>query len=111
MIDPSNPDLVIRPKKHLFDIDYKDIWRYRDLIILLVRRDFVAQYKQTVLGPFWFIISPLINVFMFAFIFNRIAGISTEGIPAILFYLTGLTLWNYFSSIMQIFLVKFISHV
>jgi len=92
------PDLIIRPKKHLFDIDYKDLWRYRDLITLMVRRDFVAQYKQTVLGPLWFIISPLINVFMFSFVFNRIAGISTEGVPPILFYLTGLTLWNYFSS-------------
>jgi lipopolysaccharide transport system permease protein len=97
-IDSRNPDLIIRPKKHLFDIDFKDIWRYRDLILLMVRRDFVAQYKQTVLGPLWFVISPLINVFMFAFVFNRIAGISTEGVPAILFYLTGLTLWNYFAT-------------
>ena len=94
----KEPDLIIRPKKHLFDLDLQDIWRYRDLIVLMVRRDFVSQYKQTILGPFWFVISPLISVLIYSVVFNRIAGISTEGVPPMLFYLTGLTLWNYFSS-------------
>lgn len=94
----DTPELIIRPKKHLFDINLKEIWHYRDLILLMVRRDFVATYKQTVLGPLWFIITPLINVVVFTFIFNTIANISTEGVPPILFYLSGLTLWSYFST-------------
>ena len=92
------PELIIRPKKHLLDIDIKEIWHYRDLIMLMVRRDFVATYKQTVLGPLWYIITPLVNVVVFTFIFNTIANISTEGVPPILFYLSGLTLWSYFST-------------
>lgn len=94
----DTPELIIRPKKHLFDINLKEIWHYRDLILLLVRRDFVATYKQTVLGPLWYVITPLINVVVFTFIFNTIANISTEGVPPILFYLSGLTLWSYFST-------------
>jgi lipopolysaccharide transport system permease protein len=92
------PELIIRPKKHLLDINLKEIWHYRDLIMLMVRRDFVATYKQTVLGPLWYIITPLVNVVVFTFIFNTIANISTEGVPPILFYLSGLTLWSYFST-------------
>ena len=94
----DTPELIIRPKKHLFDINLKEIWHYRDLILLLVRRDFVATYKQTVLGPLWYVITPLVNVVVFTFIFNTIANISTEGVPPILFYLSGLTLWSYFST-------------
>lgn len=91
------PKLVIKPKKNLLDINLSDLWQYRDLIFLMVRRDFVSQYKQTVLGPLWFLISPLFNVLVYTFIFSTVAGISTDGIPPILFYLSGLTLWNYFS--------------
>lgn len=98
MQETDIPELIIRPKKHLFDIDIKEIWHYRDLILLMVRRDFVATYKQTVLGPLWYVITPLVNVVVFTFIFNTIANISTEGVPPILFYLSGLTLWSYFST-------------
>ena len=90
--------LVIRPKRHLFDIDFKELWRYRDLIYLFVRRDFVAKYKQTVLGPLWFIIQPLLTTLMFTVVFGKIAGIPTDGLPKILFYLAGITAWNYFAN-------------
>lgn len=96
--DQQEWNLIIRPKKHLFDINLKDLWRYRDLIQLFVRRDFVASYKQTILGPLWFIIQPLLTTLMFTVVFGRIANIPTDDIPPFLFYLTGLTAWNYFSS-------------
>ncbi len=94
----ENWNLIIKPKRHLFDIDFKDIWRYRDLIGLFVRRDFVARYKQTVLGPLWFIIQPILTTLMFTVVFGTIANISTDGLPKILFYLTGIVGWTYFSS-------------
>ena len=89
--------MVISPKRHLLDIDLKELWKYRDLIILFVRRDFVAKYKQTILGPLWFIIQPLLTVLMFTVIFGRVAGISTDGLPRILFYLAGVVCWTYFA--------------
>lgn len=92
--------IVIKPKKKWFDINLREIWDYRDLMGLMIRRDFVATYKQTLLGPFWYIITPLFNIFVYSFIFNKIAGISTEGVPPLLFYLTGLTLWTYFSTVL-----------
>jgi lipopolysaccharide transport system permease protein len=88
---------IIRPKSNALDFKIKDIWRYKDLLILLVRRDFIATYKQTILGPLWFFLQPILTTIMFALVFGRIAGIPTDGIPMILFYLSGLTLWNYFS--------------
>jgi lipopolysaccharide transport system permease protein len=91
-------DLLIRPKKNWFEIDLKGIWHYRDLLMLFVRRDIVATYKQTILGPFWFFISPIITVITFTFVFHSIAKISTDSIPAPLFYLTGTTMWNYFQN-------------
>lgn len=90
--------LIIKPKKSLLELNLKELWEYKDLIFLLVKRDFVATYKQTILGPLWFILTPLMNVMIFFIIFNKIANISTNGIPPILFYLSGLTLWNYFAS-------------
>ena len=92
--------IVIKPKKKWFDINLREIWDYRDLMGLMIRRDFVATYKQTLLGPFWYIITPLFNIVVYSFIFNKIAGISTEGVPPLLFYLTGLTLWTYFSTVL-----------
>jgi len=86
----------ITPKRGIFDFKLKELWRYRDLVWMFVRRDIVSMYKQTVLGPLWFFISPLMTVIMFTFVFNTIAGIKTDGIPAPIFYLTGTTLWNYF---------------
>jgi len=93
--------LIIKPRKHILDINLSEIWRYRDLVMLMVRRDFVSQYKQTIFGPIWYFLTPLFNVVIYTFIFSTIAGISTDGIPPILFYLSGLTLWNYFSGTLQ----------
>src|SRR5688572_23787485 len=90
-------DLVIKPKNKWYQIDLGAIWRYRDLLGLLVRRDFVAVYKQTILGPLWLFIQPIIQSLMFSFIFGRVAKISTDGIPPILFYMSGITLWTYFA--------------
>jgi len=95
--EPDNWLEVIKPQTHVFDFKLKDIWRYRDLLTLLVRRDFIATYKQTILGPIWFFLQPVLTTIMFALVFGRIAGIPTDGIPMILFYLSGLTLWTYFS--------------
>ncbi len=88
---------VIVPERSLLKINLKEVWRYRDLIGLFVRRDFVANYKQTILGPIWFFIQPLLTTMIFVVVFFRIAGLSTDGAPPILFYLGGLALWNYFS--------------
>ena len=90
--------MVIRPKRGLLDINMGELWRYRDLIMLFVKRDFVAKYKQTILGPLWFIIQPLLTTLMFTVVFGNIAGIPTDGIPKILFYLSGIVGWTYFST-------------
>ena len=90
-------DLEIRPRAKVLDINLSEVWRYRDLLWLFVRRDFVAQYKQTVLGPVWHFIQPILTTIMFLFIFGRVARIPTDGIPPVLFYISGITLWNYFS--------------
>jgi len=88
---------TIKPKRHWFDIDFREIWNYRDLLWLFVRREIVVVYKQTIMGPLWFFIQPLITTIMFMVVFNGIAGISTDGLPPILFYLAGITIWNYFA--------------
>jgi len=90
-------DLVIKGKTSLFDLKLKDVWAYRDLLMLFVKRDFVSFYKQTVLGPLWFFIQPLFTTLVFTFVFGNLAKISTDGIPQQLFYLCGITAWNYFS--------------
>ena len=97
---PEQPviwDKVIEPKKSLFDLRLKELWRYRDLLGLFVKRDFVSFYKQTVLGPLWFFIQPIFTTIVFSAVFGNLAGISTEGLPKYLFYLSGITCWNYFS--------------
>jgi lipopolysaccharide transport system permease protein len=88
---------VIEPKRSLLDVNLKELWRYRDLIMLFVRRDFVSVYKQTVLGPLWLFIQPLFTTITFYFVFSKIAKIPTDNVDPILFYLSGITLWNYFS--------------
>ena len=90
-------DVLIEPQGHLFDLKLKEVWHYRDLLWLLVRRDFVSFYKQTILGPLWFFIQPLFTTITFTFIFGKLAGISTEGLPGPLFYMAGITAWNYFA--------------
>jgi lipopolysaccharide transport system permease protein len=90
-------DLEIKPQNHLFELHLADVWRYRDLLGLLVRRDFVSFYKQTILGPLWFFIQPLFTTIIYTFIFGNLAGISTDGLPQPLFYMAGITAWNYFA--------------
>jgi lipopolysaccharide transport system permease protein len=87
----------IGPKKGWFDINLHELWRYKDLILLFVRRDFVAVYKQTILGPLWLFIQPLFTTAIYFIIFTEIARISTDNIPPVLFYMSGITLWTYFS--------------
>ena len=89
---------IIQPKSSWLSINFKEIWEYRDLIIIFVKRDLVTTNKQTILGPLWFFLAPLFTVFIYTFVFNGIAKISTDGIPAPLFYLAGTTLWGYFQS-------------
>ena len=91
-------DLILTPQRSFFDINLKDIWRYRDLLWLFVRRDFVSFYKQTILGPLWFFIQPLFTTVIYTFVFGGLASIPTDGIksPAV-FYMAGITLWNYFA--------------
>jgi lipopolysaccharide transport system permease protein len=90
-------DLEIKPKRSLFSINFAELFHYRDLILLFVKRDFVAQYKQTIMGPLWHLIQPILTTFVFLLLFGRIARIGTDGVPPILFYVTGITLWTYFS--------------
>ncbi|MCW3111219.1 MAG: Transport permease protein [Segetibacter sp.] len=90
-------DLKIRPQDNMLNLHLKDVWAYRDLLWLLVRRDFVSFYKQTILGPLWFFVQPLLTTIMFTFVFGRMAGISTDGLPPALFYMAGITAWNYFA--------------
>jgi lipopolysaccharide transport system permease protein len=90
--------LVIRPKGRWWQLQLREIWNYRDLLWMFVRRDFVAVYKQTILGPLWFFIQPLVTSLMFTVIFSGIAKISTDSLPPMLFYLAGITPWNYFST-------------
>ncbi|MGV3631165.1 MAG: ABC transporter permease [Bacteroidota bacterium] len=90
-------DLVIRPGSPVFSLNLREVWEYRDLLLLLVKRDVISFYKQTVLGPLWFFIQPLIMTLIYILIFGTIAGIGTDGLPKALFYMTGIISWNYFS--------------
>ena len=92
-----NFDNAIVPRDKLLSLRLKEIWRYRDLMVLFVRRDFVAKYKQTILGPLWFFIQPMLQTLVMTVVFGGMAKLSTDGIPPILFYLAGVTAWNYFS--------------
>ena len=89
--------VIIGPRSSLFDLGLKEIWQYRDLLLLLVKRDFVAFYKQTILGPLWFFIQPILTTAMYLLIFGRIAHLQTDHIPGLIFYLAGVTCWSYFS--------------
>lgn len=88
---------IIKPKKSLFSVNLKELWAYRDLIMLFIRRDFVSQYKQTILGPIWFFLQPLFTTITFLVVFNKIAKIPTDDTNPTLFYLSGITFWTYFS--------------
>jgi lipopolysaccharide transport system permease protein len=93
----SDWDLTIEPQSSLFDLNLKDVWRYRDLLLMFVKRDFVSFYKQTILGPLWFFIQPLFTTIIYTFIFGGLANLSTDSLPQPLFYMVGITAWNYFS--------------
>lgn len=93
----SDYDLIIRPKRHAFDINFKEIWQYRDLLLMFVKRDVITVYKQTVLGPIWFVVQPILTTITYIVVFGNIAKISTDGTPMALFYLSGIVIWNYFS--------------
>jgi lipopolysaccharide transport system permease protein len=97
-IQEENWDLIIDGKKSWFDLNLREVWRYRDLLLLFVKRDFVTFYKQTILGPLWFFIQPLLTTITFTFIFGTIAKLNTDGIPGPIFYLSGIIIWNYFST-------------
>lgn len=87
---------VISPKTKLIDLNLKEVWQYRDLLMLFVKRDVITLYKQTILGPLWYLIQPLFTSVIFTLVFNNVAGIQTGGIPPFLFNLAGITIWNYF---------------
>ncbi len=93
-------DLIIQPKNRLLDLKLREVWRYRDLLLLFVKRDFIAQYRQTILGPLWHFINPIFTTITYTVIFGNIAQLSTDGTPKTVFYMSGITIWNFFSSTM-----------
>lgn len=103
-------DLVITPRKKWWDLQLRDVWHYRDLVALFVRRDFVSRYKQTILGPLWFLIQPLMTSLVFTVIFGNIAGLPTDGLPQLLFYMSGTVLWHYFANCLTGTSTTFISN-
>ncbi len=90
--------MIISPRSRWLDVNLEELWHYRDLIFLFVRRDFVAIYKQTVLGPIWFLLQPLFSTIVYTIVFGKIANIPTDGMPPPLFYMSGIVVWNYFAS-------------
>ena len=103
-------DLIIRPKTGWLDLHLADLWRYRDLTAMFVWRDFVAQYKQTILGPLWHVLQPLFTTLIFTVIFGKMAKLSTDGVPPLLFYLAGVTCWSYFADCVTRTSATFISN-
>jgi lipopolysaccharide transport system permease protein len=96
--EAENWSLIITPKRRLFEIPIRELIRYRDLIFLFVKRDFVIQYKQTIFGPIWYLVNPILSTIMYSFVFGRLANIGTDGIPHTLFYYSGTMLWTYFTA-------------
>ena len=97
----ENWDITVTPERKWYELNLKEVYRYRDLTWLFVKRSFNAQYKQTILGPLWFILNPLITTLISTLVFGNIAGIGSDGVPYFLFYLVGYTLWNYFATCVQ----------
>ena len=96
--DTENWDLVVTPRDKILSLDISEIWRYRDMYVLFVLRTFRTAYKQTILGPLWFLITPVLSVIVYVAVFGGIANISTDGVPPVLFYLLGISVWGYFAS-------------
>jgi len=103
-------DLIIKPETAWWDLRLREVWRYRDLVVLFVRRDFVSLYKQTILGPLWLLIQPLMTSLTFTVIFGNIANLPTDGLPDFLFYLSGTVVWNYFADCLKKTSETFISN-
>jgi lipopolysaccharide transport system permease protein len=95
--EEENWSLIIEPQRSLLDLRLAELWRYKDLVLLFVRRDFVSVYKQTILGPLWYLIQPFLTTVMFTFIFGSIANLPTDGLPKFLFYMSGTVIWSYFA--------------
>jgi lipopolysaccharide transport system permease protein len=91
----------IKSQKTLFSINFKEVWHYRDLLFLLVKRDFIVFYKQTILGPIWFFVQPILTTIIYVIIFGQVAKLSTDGLPQMAFYLSGVTIWSYFSDVLN----------
>ena len=106
----NNWDLTITPNDKLLAVDWKEIWRYRDMFVLFVERTFRVAYKQTVLGPLWFIITPVLSVIVYVTVFGGIANIPTDGVPPVLFYLLGISVWGYFASCLSATSNSFVSN-
>lgn len=93
----EHPTYYINSKQSVFSLNLHEVWKYRDLLLMLMKRDFITFYKQTILGPLWFIVQPLLTTLIYVVLFGNIAKLSTDGMPQVLFYLSGITIWNYFS--------------
>jgi len=94
----DNWDLIITPNRGYFEFHFNEIWNFRDLLLIFIRRDIITQYKQTILGPLWIVIPPILTTLVFTIFFGNIAGIPTDGIPSVLFYMAGIINWNFFST-------------
>jgi lipopolysaccharide transport system permease protein len=94
--------LIVKPQSSILELNLKELWNYRDLLFLFVKRDIVSVYKQTILGPLWFFIQPILTALTFTIVFGNMAGLSTDGKPTFLFYLAGITCWNYFSECLNL---------
>ncbi len=101
---------IIGPKNSLFNFHLREVWRYRDLIVLFVKRDIASQYRQTILGPLWHVVQPLLTTFMFLILFTKIANIPTDTLPPILFYMSSITIWTYFSTCLTTTSTTFVSN-
>lgn len=108
--DNTQYDIVITPKSNVLSFDWKELWRYRDMYLLFVLRAFRVAYKQTILGPLWFLITPVLSVIVYVAVFGGIANIPTDGIPPVLFYLLGISLWGYFASCLSATSNSFVSN-
>ena len=106
----ENWTTIIKPRNKLFEVNLKEIWDYRDLLTLFVKRDITVQYKQTVLGPLWWLIQPALTVIMYMVVFGGIAGIPTDGVPQPLFYLGGVCMWQYFADCLNRTSNTFVTH-
>jgi lipopolysaccharide transport system permease protein len=110
IIEVEDWDMIIEPRRGWWDLHLSELWRYRDLVLLFVRRDFVSVYKQTILGPLWYLIQPVLTTIIFTVIFGNIAGLPTDGLPQFLFYMSGTVVWAYFADCLNKTSVTFVNN-